>query len=110
MLIDRNGGKAEVLEDSLEAINCKLCDFFHRISHFSDTNIVLDSILTQARTLSNADAGTIYLRENDHLVFSYTQNDTLFPGSAANKYAYLNASLPLDNRSIAGFVACTAAP
>lgn len=107
MQITKNGGKAELLEDSLEAINCKLCDFFHRISHFSDTNIVLDSILTQARTLSNADAGTIYLRENNHLVFAYTQNDTLFPGSAANKYAYLNASLPLDTRSIAGFVACT---
>ena len=107
MLITSHGGETEEQEESLESINCKLCDFFHRISHFSDTNIVLDSVLNQARAMSNADAGTIYLVEDNKLVFSYAANDTLFPGSEANKYAYLNASLPLDTRSIAGFVACT---
>lgn len=107
MLITADGGETEEREESLESINCKLCDFFHRISHFSDTNVVLDSVLNQARALSNADAGTIYLLENNSLVFSYAANDTLFPGSEANKYAYLNASLPLDTASIAGFVACT---
>lgn len=69
MLITADGGETEEREESLESINCKLCDFFHRISHFSDTNVVLDSVLNQARALSNADAGTIYLLENNSLVF-----------------------------------------
>lgn len=107
MSIDKKGGQEDFPNENLESIDCKLCEFFHRISHFSDTNIVLDSILSQARLLSKADAGTIYLKENNRLVFAHTQNDTLFPGSAANKYTYLNASLPLDTTSIAGFVACT---
>lgn len=107
MTITAKGGELDTLEDLPSDTSCALCDFFHHISRFSETNVVLDSILTQARSLSNADAGTIYLVENDELIFSYTQNDTLFPGSAANKFIYLNASLPLDSTSIGGFVACS---
>lgn len=86
---------------------CTLCDFSRHISRFSDTGTILDSILSEARNLGNADAGTIYMVDGNRLVFAYTQNDTLFPGSAANKHIYLNSSLPIDRQSIAGFVATT---
>ncbi|MBR4741558.1 MAG: GAF domain-containing protein, partial [Desulfovibrio sp.] len=107
MRITAEGGAKERGEEHLKNADAELFDFFQRISHFSDINLVLDSILEQARSLTMADAGTIYLVENDHLVFSYTANDTLFPGSEANKHIYLKSELPIDTKSIAGFVACT---
>ncbi|MDR0996737.1 MAG: HD domain-containing protein [Zoogloeaceae bacterium] len=71
----------------------------------NDTSAVLDALLAQARRVSRADAGTIYLVEGDELVFSYTHNDTLFPGNAASKFAYLSMRLPISEDSIAGYVA-----
>ncbi len=107
MRITAEGGAMEPGEEHLKNADAELFDFFQRISHFSDTNLVLDSILEQARSLTMADAGTIYLVENNHLVFSYTANDTLFPGSEANKHIYLKSELPIDTKSIAGFTAST---
>lgn len=105
-VIDRNG----VRQDSAVQPECEVCDFFQRVAGFSDTHAVLSAILLKARELGQADAGTIYLEEHGELVFAAAQNDTLFPHSAANKFAYLNTRLPLDTRSIAGYVACTRAP
>ncbi|MBO5489847.1 MAG: HD domain-containing protein [Desulfovibrio sp.] len=107
MRITAEGGVMEPGEEHLKNADAELFDFFQRISHFSDINLVLDNILEQARSLTLADAGTIYLVEDNHLVFSYTANDTLFPGSEANKHIYLKSELPIDTKSIAGFVACT---
>lgn len=107
MRITATGGIMEPGEEHLSNADAELFDFFQRISHFSDINLVLDSILGQVRTLTAADAGTIYLVEENRLVFSYTANDTLFPGSEANKHIYLKSELPLNTKSIAGFVACT---
>ena len=88
---------------------CEICDFFQRVAPLSDTHTVLAAILQEARVLSTADAGTIYLEENGELTFASAQNDTLFPGSAANKFFYLNSRLPLNTASIAGYVATTGA-
>lgn len=88
---------------------CPVCDFFQQAATLSDTHSVLDSLLTKARKLTNADAGTIYLIENDELSFAASQNDTLFPKSAANKFAYMSTRIPINRSSIAGFVAATGA-
>lgn len=88
-------------------MDCPICDFFRRIAAFSDTHAILGAILSEARRLGHADAGTIYLLENDELVFSAAQNDTLFPRSAANKFFYMNSRVPADKSSIAGYVAVT---
>ena len=59
---------------------CKLCEFSAYIAKFSDTHTILETILTQARKISSADAGTIYLcNASGMLEFAYMQNDTLFP-------------------------------
>ena len=47
------------------------------INEVKDIDILLERILTNVRLFFNADAGSIYLKENDDLKFSYSQNDTL---------------------------------
>lgn len=95
------------VEEYLQKNSAYLYDFLMKISHLSDTYAIFDALLTESRLLANADAGTLYLVKNDSLVFTAAQNDTLFPASEANKYAYMNVTIPLDRSSIAGYVAST---
>ncbi len=88
-----------------DAISWWLCDFSRELSRYTDVGMLLDRILFEARKLGNADAGTVYLEEEGKLIFAYTHNETLFPGSLVNKYVYADASLPVDTKSIAGWVA-----
>ena len=48
------------------------------LSSTRDLNKLLDLILTEARDLTNADAGSVYLLEGDTLRFVSSQNQTLF--------------------------------
>ncbi len=80
-------------------------DFSRELAQYDDMGVLMDRILQEARRITFADAGTIFLLEEDHLVFANIHNDTLFPGSAANKYAYAATHLPLNNTSVAGYVA-----
>jgi HD-GYP domain-containing protein (c-di-GMP phosphodiesterase class II) len=73
-----------------------------------DLDILMENILTEARRFVNADAGSIYLRDSENLVFSYAQNDTLQQRLPPHeKLAYTNFKIPIDENSIAGFVAKT---
>jgi HD-GYP domain-containing protein (c-di-GMP phosphodiesterase class II) len=71
-----------------------------------DIDLLLEKILTNVRRFFNADAGSIYLKAGDELKFSYAQNDTLQkrlkPGK---KLPYVTFSVPINNKSVAGFVA-----
>ena len=75
----------------------------NKLGHIQDLDIVLDTILTESRLLSNATAGTIYLINNNQLEFSYVQNEQF--GILDNKQIYLGKNLPIDNNSIAGYSA-----
>jgi HD-GYP domain-containing protein (c-di-GMP phosphodiesterase class II) len=76
------------------------------INEVKDLDILLERILTKVRSFFNADAGSIYLKQGDKLKFSYTQNDTLQQRLGPNKkLIYSTFSIPVDNRSISGFVA-----
>ncbi len=75
------------------------------ISQIADLDLLLEKVLTEARHLLHADAGSIYIKENDHLRFSYSQNDTLQKKQPGKKLVYATFTLPIDNFSIAGFVA-----
>jgi len=76
------------------------------INKVKDLDILLERILTNVRRFFNADAGSIYLRQGDKLKFSYTQNDTLAKCLGPNKKLIYNTfSIPVDNDSIAGYVA-----
>ena len=47
------------------------------INEVKDIDLLLERILTSARKVFNADAGSIYLKEGDQLRFAYSQNNSL---------------------------------
>ena len=81
------------------------------LNQVQDLDILMERVLNEARQFVNADAGSIYIRRAAQLDFSYTQNDTLQqrlpPGE---KLIYTTFSMPIDQKSIAGYVAATGHP
>ena len=77
----------------------------HELNYTDDLDSVLERILAEARSLTASEAGTIYLRDGDELVFEHTQNDLLFTSNLDNKNNYLSQRIPVTDSSIAGFVA-----
>ncbi len=95
-MIDEKKKFQEVLNVGLEVVQTK------------DIDILLERILTKARHLTNADAGSIYIKENDTLLFRYTQNETLQKQlPAGKKLIYSTFKIPINNHSISGYVANT---
>ncbi|MCU0289393.1 MAG: HD domain-containing protein [Acidobacteria bacterium] len=82
-----------------------------KISHIKDIDSLLDRVLLEARTITNADAGSIYLLNGNKLTFEYVQNDTLMKKSTSNKkYLYAKHELEINNTSISGYVALNRGP
>ncbi|MEN8780091.1 MAG: HD domain-containing phosphohydrolase [Desulfobacterales bacterium] len=82
-----------------------------QLNRVSDLDILMEHILTQARRFVNADAGSIYIAEDQILQFAYTQNDTLQKRlPKGEKLIYSTFSLPINEQSIAGYVAATGKP
>ena len=73
------------------------------LNKVQDFHVLMDRILTEARHLIHADAGTIYIREGKLLRFAYAQNDSLARrgGEAPRFSSFL---LPSGDTSIAGWV------
>ncbi len=78
------------------------------MTQIKDIDILMETILTEARKLANGDAGSIYRCMGNMLQFSYTQNDThqskLPPGK---KLIYSTFSSEINMQSISGYVAST---
>ena len=68
------------------------------LSAMTDTNDLLQRILTHARRALRADGGSIYLIEDGSLRFGASQNDTV-------DFQPTRDTLPIDDSSLAGFVA-----
>lgn len=100
------------------------------LNEIRDTDVLLEKILTEARAIANADAGSIYVIEekqstskeanlsiysgedslfrNKLLRIKYAQNDTQArknPGESKTPYVYF--TVPITKRSIAGYCAYT---
>ena len=76
------------------------------LNEVKDIDLLLDRILTNALRFFNADAGSIYLTAGAELKFSYTQNNTLQKRLKRGRKLFFNTfTIPIDNHSIAGFVA-----
>ncbi len=81
------------------------------LSRIHDLDLLMERILSEARRFANADAGSIYIREKDLLHFTYTQNDTLQQRlSEGEKLIYSTFHMPINEESIAGYVAATGKP
>ena len=75
------------------------------LSAESDTEALLDLILTRAREITQSDAGSLYLVEEDEagvprLRFTLVQNDSM-------PVAFQGSTLPVSSQSVAGHVALT---
>jgi len=78
------------------------------ISTVQDLDILLERILTEARRITNADAGSIYIRNKDYLIFSYVQNDTLQKKLPPDgKLIFTTFKVQINKKSISGYVAAT---
>ena len=86
----------------------KLLELGIELNQLKDLDILLERILTDSRKFVNADAGSIYICNDNILDFTYTQNYTLQkrlpPGE---KLIYSTFSMPINTDSIAGYVATT---
>jgi len=85
----------------------KIVNLGIEITQVKDLDVLLERILKEARSLVNADAGTIYVKEDDKLKFTYTQNDTFQQRQPGKKLIYSTFTLPINNLTIAGYVANT---
>ena len=78
------------------------------LGQVQDLDILMEHVLDKARLVTNADAGSIYIREEECLHISFTQNDTLQsrlkPGE---KLIYSSFCIEVNRESIAGYVAVT---
>jgi len=78
------------------------------LSTVQDLDMVLERILTEARKITSADAGSIYIKEDDELVFSYAQNETMQKKlPSGQKLIYLAFRIKINTKSISGYVATT---
>lgn len=78
------------------------------LNQIQDLDLLLERILLEARKVVHADAGSIYVKENDLLVIKYAQNDTkqkeLPPGQ---KLIYSVFTVPVNEKTISGYCALT---
>ena len=101
------------------------------LNEIRDTDVLLERILTEARAIANADAGSIYVIEdkqpsavsknsggsqnsseeheykNKLLRIKYAQNDTHQPAQPDSKSPYVYFTVPITKTSIAGYCAYT---
>jgi len=81
------------------------------LAQIQDVDILMEKILTEARKITNADAGSIYKKEGNMLYLKYAQNDTKQRALPPNKkLIYETFSFPINESTIAGYVAKTKKP
>lgn len=85
----------------------KLIDVGIALSSIHDLEKLLDFILEEARRLTRADAGTLYLVQDNQLIFKVSQCESLCHslGEGRMRQMYQSFSMPISPESIAGYVA-----
>jgi HD-GYP domain-containing protein (c-di-GMP phosphodiesterase class II) len=105
-LLSRELERKEELLRAKESENSELLKVGIALSAERDNNKLLEYILKQVRHIACADAGTLYLLENDpatgeqRMRFKITQNDS-------NPSPYKEFVMPLSKKTISGYVAST---
>ena len=75
------------------------------LSRIHDFHLLMERILSEARALVGADAGTIYTREGDALRFAFSQNESLEQPGRHSSTRFSSLVVPVSARSIAGWCA-----
>ncbi|MBS3808722.1 MAG: HD domain-containing protein [Desulfobacterales bacterium] len=84
-----------------------ILETIEELNHLKDVDAILDKILYESRRIANADAGSIFIAEEDLLRFGYVHNDTLFRDNTGREALYIDYTLPISETSIVGHVALT---
>ena len=90
----------------------KLLEIGTALSSVHDLDTLLDKILSEAQALTSADGASIYLIENNKLVFKVTRNNTFFKqwGEQKTRETFKTFEMPITKQSLSGYVAITAQP
>ncbi len=96
-----------VREPDLPDLLRQLIDIGIALTNQRSLPALLSQILTEARRFTRAEAGTLFMRESDHLRFAVVQNDVLAgrlsPEEVDRKFR--DEWLPVDGSSLAGYAA-----
>ena len=78
-----------------------LIEMERMLNEIQDLDVLLERILTEARKIVHADAGSIYVVEGNNLRIKYAQNDTqLKTVPAGSKIPYVSFSFPISKKSL----------
>lgn len=100
----RKGGVMLTEQEKLERIATLGID----LNQVQDQDILMETILSEARQFVNADAGSIYLREGNMLSCDYSNNDTMQSRlPKGEKLPYSGFKMVIDKTSMAGYVAAS---
>ncbi len=76
------------------------------LAEVRDEDMLLEKVLLEARKFFNADAGSIYIKDDNTLLFRCAQNDTLIKRlPPSRKLIYSTFTVPINHKSVAGYVA-----
>lgn len=96
----RNKTREEILAGIIQTET-----LLHKIQ---DVDVLLEQILVEARKVVCADAGSIYVKENDRLAIHYSQNETIQKKLGPGKKMPFNFfSFPINTDTISGYCAAT---
>jgi len=96
---------SELEKNKLESIIKIDSELNHQIL---DLDLLLERILLEARGVVHADAGSIYIKEDDQLVIKYAQNDSMQEElPSGQKLIYSVFSVPISKKTISGYCALT---
>ncbi|MEN8200224.1 MAG: GAF domain-containing protein, partial [Thermodesulfobacteriota bacterium] len=84
-----------------------ILDTIRSLNQLKGLDMILDHTLRAARTMANAEAGSIYLFKDNTLLFSHVQNDTIFGKQGAGAQRYSDLSIPVTSDTIVGYSALT---
>jgi putative two-component system response regulator len=100
----RDTNRTSIVEDFEELLNVGIA-----LSSVHDLEKLLDLILKEARRLTRADAGTLYLVKGDQLTFKVSQCQSLIErwGEERMRRMYQSLEMPISRDSIAGYAALT---
>lgn len=79
-----------------------------QMNDIRDVDVLLEEILTQAREVLQANAGSIYITEGKNLAINYAQNDTMQAElPVGEKLIYSYFKIPINTASISGYCVST---
>lgn len=103
--------KSEMINDSFidGDLSKKLIGIGIALTSERDLDCLLELIVKEARWFTSADAGSLYIREDDKLKFVVSQNDTITNrlGEKKAKTLFQTFEIPINKNSLSGYVAST---